>query len=659
MLIFLVLFKAISVKFVWLLLVNAFFSFSQNKTKKNSKEGEFQMSLNNGYRLKNRYVVLDYLGSGGFGETYLAIDTDLPSKRKCVVKRFKPVKSFSQSAYKDIQARFEREAAVLEKLSEHNNQIPKLYAFFTQDYEYYLVQEYIKGRNLREEVIKVGVFSESKLLEFFTSLLPVLSYVHSQKVIHRDIKPANIILRSDDSLPVLLDFGAVKEIVTSYVDDLGNPVNLSLTAVIGTKGYMAPEQASGAPTYSSDLYSLAMTAFFLITGRDPSQYRNLENGDVEWGICSEKVSYHLLEILSKMSRQEARLRYSSCQETIQAFQPIYYFQEGRNQQKRAKYVEAIECFSKVIEVEGGWADVYNKRGIAYNSLYRYEEAVNDFMKAIELRPDFVVAYFNRAIAYENLGNYALAIVDYDEAIKIKPDFMECYFNKGEINHKIFNNLPVAIFEYTKALELAPNSIDIIINRADAYSDLGSHAKAIADYNLAIGIAPENIGLYVKRGVSYLALNKIEEAQTQFDYALSLQPNNYFAYLNRGLVSYKRGNYKKAVKDFTSAIKLRPGLPEAYLNRIKAYQSLKRYDEAISDCDKLLDIAEDVSVYILRGSIFKICGYLEDALNDFYFALDMSPGDDKIKKEIAAIEFNLRVSSLGGKFFSLFKMGNRN
>lgn len=167
--------------------------------------------------LNDRYQVIRTLGAGGFGETYLAEDTYMPSKCCCVVKQLRPIHNNPQ-IYQLVQERFQREAAILEELGGANDQIPALYAYFCSGGQFYLVQDWIEGDTLTGKVQKQGLFSESAVQELFMNLLPVLDYVHSRHIVHRDIKPDNIIVRHRDGKPVLIDFGAVRESMGTVVN---------------------------------------------------------------------------------------------------------------------------------------------------------------------------------------------------------------------------------------------------------------------------------------------------------------------------------------------------------------------------------------------------------------------------------------------------------
>ena len=260
--------------------------------------------------LNNRYRIIRALGAGGFGNTFLAEDTYMPSARRCVIKQLKPV-THDPQAYQIAQQRFGREAAVLEELGEKSNQIPKLYAYFSEGGQFYLVQEWIEGDTLTNKVQQQGVFSEAAVRDILVSLLPVLEYVHSKRIIHRDIKPDNIILRERDTQPVLIDFGAVKEAMGSAMHSIA----------IGTPGFMASEQIAGQPVYSSDLYSLGLTAVYLLTGKIPQELPNdSHTGEIVWHSYARSVSASLAAVLDKAIRHYPAHRYSTAREMLDALQ---------------------------------------------------------------------------------------------------------------------------------------------------------------------------------------------------------------------------------------------------------------------------------------------------------------------------------------------------
>ena len=269
----------------------------------------------NAVLINNRYRILETLGRGGFGETYLVEDLHLPSGRKCVLKQLKPIVQES-SIPLWMKERFQREAAILEELGAASSQIPELYAYFSENQQFYLVQEWIKGETLAQKWQREGNLTGEQVKQILTQILPVLDFVHSRKIVHRDIKPENIILQSSN-LPVLIDFGALKEAVATTVHNSSN-----VSAAIGTPGYMASEQAAGRPLYSSDLYSLGLTAIFLLTGKTPQELDiDPQTGEIIWQQYAKDVEPSLVKIIDRAVRFHPRDRFSGAKQMLFALQP--------------------------------------------------------------------------------------------------------------------------------------------------------------------------------------------------------------------------------------------------------------------------------------------------------------------------------------------------
>lgn len=265
--------------------------------------------------LNNRYRILQTLGRGGFGETFLAIDTHMPSERKCVLKQLKPIIE-EPTIPEWMQERFKREAAILEELGEKHEQIPRLYAYFSEEGKFYLVQEWIEGVTLAEKQQQEGRVTEEEVREILVSILPVLDFIHSRRIIHRDIKPDNIILRASDDKPVLIDFGAVKEAIATAIN---TNFSHSLSMSIGTPGYMPSEQAAGRPVYSSDLYSLGLSAIFLLTGKSPQDLEtDSQTGEILWRRYAPNMHSNLATVLDKTIRFHPRDRFPNAKEMLSA-----------------------------------------------------------------------------------------------------------------------------------------------------------------------------------------------------------------------------------------------------------------------------------------------------------------------------------------------------
>ena len=268
-----------------------------------------------GQVLDRRYQIIESLDRGGFGQTFLAQDTKRPGNPICVVKQLKP-SFYDLELLNKARELFNREAETLQKLGEHE-QIPRLLAYFEENQEFYLIQEYILGNTLDRELITDRPLTEDQVIIIVQELLEILDFVHNQNVIHRDIKPSNIIRRKRDHKLVLIDFGAVKR-VTSEVQDR--------TIVIGTPGYIPIEQLSGQPNFGSDIYAVGIIGIQALTGIKPQPY--VGGGfptDAEQNVLWQQyasASDHFAAILTKMLRYDCRERYQSAWEALQDIQNV-------------------------------------------------------------------------------------------------------------------------------------------------------------------------------------------------------------------------------------------------------------------------------------------------------------------------------------------------
>ncbi len=265
--------------------------------------------------LNGRYEIVRSLGQGGFGATFLSRNQSLPGQPYCVIKQLRPT-STAPNVLRMARDLFQREAATLGKIGSHP-QIPTLMDYFEDQTEFYLVQEFIKGYTLHQEVKKSGQFTEAGVRQTLSELLPMLEYIHSQQVIHRDIKPANIIRRSQDKKLVMIDFGAVKDKVNPAVTSVSEQTALTSYA-IGTPGYAPPEQMAMRPVYSSDIYAVGVTCLYLLTAKSPKDLNyNPATGEIMWQQHVD-VSKAFADVLRKMLEVSVKHRYQSPQEVLQA-----------------------------------------------------------------------------------------------------------------------------------------------------------------------------------------------------------------------------------------------------------------------------------------------------------------------------------------------------
>jgi len=284
----------------------------------NPPETNFCLQCGSKLLLNNLFRALKPLGQGGFGRTFRAVNQGRFNE-PCVIKQLSPPPKVQRqtAAMKEYVRLFNQEAQRLHELGKHP-QIPELVSYFEQDGQLYLVQQFIDGQNLVEE-LQQGTKTEVQVREILTELLPILEFIHEKGVIHRDIKPDNIMRRRDGKL-MLIDFGVAKEFVPNATLKSGTSV--------GTPGYAPMEQMRGKVVPASDIYSLGVTCICLLTGILADQ--NIDDlfdaieGEWLWRKrlpSGVKVNQQLGQLLDKMLAQMVKDRYKSAAEVLVELSP--------------------------------------------------------------------------------------------------------------------------------------------------------------------------------------------------------------------------------------------------------------------------------------------------------------------------------------------------
>jgi serine/threonine-protein kinase len=246
--------------------------------------------------LKKRYYLNKLIAKNKYNLVFLA--TDLAKHRQCAVKQVNP---FCSSKLKPtIESMFRQEAEILKKLSGRHEQICQFYDYFNYADSWYLVHEWIEGITL-EQWRSQRQLTESEIKEILLNLLSILECIHSLGIIHQDIKPDNIVLRLQDNLPIPIDFG-----VARYYQDR-HP-----QTIVGTPGYISPEQAMGKVAYSNDLYSLGLTAIYLLTGKSPQ--------DVDFEDYTPSSDSNLNRVIDRAIASNPTRRFTSATQMRSALQ---------------------------------------------------------------------------------------------------------------------------------------------------------------------------------------------------------------------------------------------------------------------------------------------------------------------------------------------------
>ena len=380
----------------------------------------------------NTYEIIEELGSGGYGNTYLVHDHNFNRKAviKCIETHTTETNVINQS-----QKIFKKEVKNLKQLGQHDK-IPELYDSFILDNKFFIVQELIEGHDLIEEIKPDHHWTENKLIIFLVEVLEILDFVHKQGRTHQDIKPSNLMRRKSDQKIILIDFGAVKEISVLFEYNQGV---IQAMFPIGTVGYMAPEQKNASLRLCSDLYSLGIVAIQAITGLDAETISNLINtSSLNSLLKGYDISEDLITILTKMVAFHFNDRYQHASEVLGDFKQL----ENRNKSLKTlkKIVLCVGIPLGIIGLVSIGSVIYNslkydslgkgellsvgedrilpnnpwRKGLGIKAIENkdYRQAVEQFKKSWqeEVKDPETLIYLNNALLdHYNLDYYTLAV----------------------------------------------------------------------------------------------------------------------------------------------------------------------------------------------------------------------------------------------------------
>ncbi|ABA21175.1 serine/threonine protein kinase with TPR repeats [Trichormus variabilis ATCC 29413] len=630
-----------------------------------------------GNTLVGRYQIISHLGGGGFGETFVACDTHLPGMPKCVVKKLQP-QANDQATLEIARRLFDTEAQVLYKLGSCDR-IPQLLAYFEENAEFYLVQEFIPGHDLSKELTPGKVFTQDEVTILLQEILTILEFVHEQNVIHRDINPRNLLRRQDGKL-ILIDFGAVKQITTQIVTPTGE--NKS-TVIIGTPGYIPGEQAQGNPKFSSDIYAVGIVAIQALTGLLPHQLEHdADTHEIIWQNHAQ-VSSEFARFIDKMVCYDFRQRYASATTALQALTELtkpasdtiaitptlpptkFRFnhtkksifiklllaillisatgtasvfvvnsinsnnatelaKQGNTFFELQRYKDALSAYKKAVDIRPDYAPAWYGKGKTLFRLKQYQDALTAYDKAIQIQPDYVEAWSGRGFSLQSLQRYAEAIASFDKALQLNENYPEVWNARGEA----FSNLKQydrAIKSYDKAIEFKSDAYESFYNKGLALQSLKEYNEAINAYNKAIEIKSDYERAWYNLGNSLVNLNRYEDAFKAYDKAVQYKTDYAIAWLSKGNVLIILRRYPEAIESFNQVIKFNPNSYQAWYGKGWSQHQNQRYAEAIESYKKAATIKpSNYQVWYSLGNSQYILQQYQEAIASYNKAVRYQP-----------------------------------
>ncbi|MEG4213895.1 bifunctional serine/threonine-protein kinase/ABC transporter substrate-binding protein [Microcoleus sp. Pol14C6] len=401
-------------------------------------EGREQfMCLNAGDILRDRYQIIGQLGEGGFATTYTANDAlGHPENPLCVVvKEIGQPQSNDPRLLESARQQFEKEAKTLLHLKDKCPRIPALIDRCEENGNFYLIQEYIEGEPLSQELSDGKKLTEQQVIDLLLDILEVLDCVHSQNIIHRDIKPSNLIRRQLDGKIAAIDFGGVKAI-RSLAMESGN---ITQTRAVGTEGYMPAEQWKNQPRFNSDIYAAGIVGIQAIAGLDIEEiFTHKKTCELVWRYATHdrpivQISDKLEKILNKMVRYHFNHRYQSAAEvleelreaklcrkeslavesaTVEVEDAIASYSKTPSPPKPPPYPDGLSAGEKILFTSS--RPRLKQRGIIEFAASNSEQAFNLFkeswQKEFDKDPETLIYTNNAFLEVSNARYYTIAVV---------------------------------------------------------------------------------------------------------------------------------------------------------------------------------------------------------------------------------------------------------
>lgn len=557
-----------------------------------------------------RYKIVAALGKGGFGRTFLAHDLHLPGQPQCVVKQLRP-RRHDRKSLASARRLFDAEARALHSLG-HHSQIPYLLAHFEEQEQFFLVQEFIEGDLLSQELVEGLPLSEAQVVEMLREILNTLVFVHEQQIVHRDIKPSNLIRRRRDQKIVLIDFGTVKQVSEApAVQEDGAEVSIA----IGSLGYMPNEQLAGRPCLGSDVFAVGMLAIQALSGIEPKHLQqDPKSSELMWQ-QQVNISPEFHRLITTMVRYDYRQRYASAKEALAALERIVpspmsvvpmskgdgvstvWFERGERNFDRAEYKAAVACYDAFLEAVPDDTMAWFKQGMALDALGDWAGAIAAYDRVIQHQPDDYLAWMKRGQALEAMEQLEAALSAYKEVTRLQPNTYWVWYDQGQLLEQL-NRPDEAIVVYGKAIQIKPDFQAATDRRKQLLRAQGHidqlylqqcYAETVAACDALIHQGQADALTWLMRGMALESLKKDAQAAQSYGKVLKLQPRDHVTWFKLATVLERLKKPAKAAAAYAQVLKIQPSSHWALYQRGKMLEQLGHWGEAKYDYQRVLEL----------------------------------------------------------------------
>ncbi|MFF2448940.1 protein kinase [Neobacillus sp. NPDC058068] len=622
--------------------------------------------------IDERYEILKEIGRGGMSIVYLAMDNRL--KKSLVIK---DIRKRANKNDELLVNSLVVEANMLKRLD--HGALPRIYDVIDRQGEIYVVMDYIEGESLKEKLHREKTASADEVIDWAKQLSDVLGYLHTRRpnpIIYRDMKPDNIMLTPEGKIK-LIDFGIAREFKTENTTDTTN---------LGTKGYAAPEQISGAQTDArTDIYSLGVTLYHLVTGKTLSDPPYELKPIRTWNSALPEGLEH---IIAKCTQAEPGNRYQSCEELTYDLVNINKLTQGYKRKLFKKL--AVFLIPAVLFLGFSTTSVMGYKGMKNEQLQDYMSLINDAngylqngrdADAIKILENAIKLDKSKAMAYNNLLDIYIRRGEADKGLSNLERYIDEGYGNVDRNNEVLFKVGMTYFdvekdyfrareffnkvevkakpevEYYRSLATTMGSLDIDFKKFahdlddfEAFTDKARNdAKKIANYNSLANIYLSYKGQIPNantRAIQLIdrannVLSKLDDDSLADKYARDFELKLAQAYYSKGINSVDKTadteDFEEAIRHYTNLLNDGDDMnQEEYMIKIGTiYQEMRQREQAVEQFESTIEqFPASLNAYIKLGNLLlDIEQPKEEARRNYAHALKVYEQAAKLKDAV--------------------------